>query len=377
MNRMQSAVLGMALLGVSSGCGLEEFIDERVRFFEIEPRMFEIDPQDGAAKTLPAYAMPRSIGTTAMVAGELVSVGGIDEKSRFHPDVQVFDPVTNSWRQGADWPQTRAASGAVIGEEFCFSPGVAGLDQLDELIIALDCYSPKKNSWRDLPALPSGKYTDAGWLYNADDGTLYVPVTPEEGTPVVYKLPSGASEWQSGAGYDCLSHSGTFINERAYLPRCLSGDDAKESAIVEYDPATNGWIRIDPPASISKRGQHQATLGSIMVFLETDEGGVTLYDAANNGWANFAVPEFANANITSQSSAVLDGLMYTVVPSRNIKNVVGGEGVFEVWRFEMNSMSFEKIKDNTASAWQIMDLHAHEGRLLAPAAIVEPVLSIN
>ena len=104
---------------------------------------------------------------------------------------------------------------------------------------------------------------------------------------------------------------------------------------------------------------------------------MTLYDAANNGWANFAVPEFANANITSQSSAVLDGLMYTVVPSRNIKNVVGGEGVFEVWRFEMNSMSFEKIKDNTASAWQIMDLHAHEGRLLAPAAIVEPVLSIN
>ena len=113
MQRTQTILCSLLLLGATSGCGLEQFIDENVRFFDIEPRMYEVDPEDGTATTLPAYSSLRSLGTTAMVAGELVSLVGIDEKSKFNSDVQVFDPASNSWRAGAPWPQPRAAAGLV------------------------------------------------------------------------------------------------------------------------------------------------------------------------------------------------------------------------------------------------------------------------
>jgi len=147
----------------------------------------EYDPQTNMWTSRESMPTPvRYVGATAVVNDLLYVISG--ESEVYADAVRCFNPATNSWSLKAPIPTLRSlAAAAVINGEIYVAGGyfvpIPGLPATS--LTNLDIYNPVTNSWRAGTPMPTGRVSCAG---SAVDGVLFVSGGGVGGQPGVLNV---------------------------------------------------------------------------------------------------------------------------------------------------------------------------------------------
>ena len=180
-----------------------------------DPAGWQLEPVTGATLH---YSAGGVVGTHPVAAGEVGYVmGGWASGSAVNPDLQMYDPNTESWMQLADLPNPRHSLvvGWIDGLLYAAGGYGAGYDSSGDLQV----YNPGTNIWDNTTP--------------AD-----MPVTRGGGA-------GGVGFCSAGAG-ECLFHVGGGLN---------SWFSSMTLETWQYDPGANAWTQLDDkPAGSSTQG---------------------------------------------------------------------------------------------------------------------------
>ena len=94
---------------------------------------------------------PRADHAAVAYGDEIVVFGGRHQGSTLG-SVEIYDPVSDSWRSGRAMPTPRWGMGAVVVRDSVYVVG--GVDGQESVFRGVEIYHPPTDSWRSLPAEP-------------------------------------------------------------------------------------------------------------------------------------------------------------------------------------------------------------------------------
>lgn len=133
------------------------------------------DTVEGTFEQLPDLpGPPRDHMAAAAVDGLLVVIGGRDGAIGAHvPRVDIYDPETGDWRQGADMPTSRGGVAAAAWDGRVYVIGGEGdRSQPSGVFPQVEAYDVAADEWHRLDDMPMPKH---GTGAAAIDGWIYVP----------------------------------------------------------------------------------------------------------------------------------------------------------------------------------------------------------
>jgi N-acetylneuraminic acid mutarotase len=133
----------------------------------------------------PALPLPRNHLGAAALNGKIYVVGGQlerDEAASNQVQVDIYDPVTNSWSRAADLPLARghiessllSIDGRIVMLGGSVNGGNSGLASADVYV-----YDPSSNTWSQMQSLPGGRKSPVAGYSN---GQIFV-ATGNSGSP--------------------------------------------------------------------------------------------------------------------------------------------------------------------------------------------------
>ena len=132
------------------------------------------DPAEDAWEERAAAPLARDHGAHGVLDGKLVVVGGrggtIGTEVR---DVWLYDPAADTWERGADMPRGRGGTAGATLDGELYVLGGEGNDEVETGVFPdVDAYDPVTDSWRSLPDLPLPVH---GMGAAGLDGRIWVP----------------------------------------------------------------------------------------------------------------------------------------------------------------------------------------------------------
>ncbi|MFQ5951581.1 MAG: Kelch repeat-containing protein, partial [Candidatus Geothermarchaeales archaeon] len=264
--------------------------------FLARPPTGEVPKEKEAWQQRASMPTPRTEVVSVVVGGEIYVLGGLTKDGTISDDVEVYDPVDDSWRVGPRLPVPLHHAGAtahgggiyVVGG---YHPGGLGRWTPSAMVFVLDLSEATWERRRDMPTARGALTVRAvgGLIYafGGADGSravstaeVYDPVRDSwaELTPMSTRRDHLASAVVGGKIY--------VIGGRDLDPNLNLG------ANEEYDPATDAWrSRTDMP---TPRGGIAAAVleGRIYVFggetRSTTFPQVEEYDPSSDSWRRMA-----------------------------------------------------------------------------------------
>ena len=238
---------------------------------------------------------PRERFASVSFAGRVILIGG-DTSLGVTGDVDIYDPASDTWSQGAPKPTPVSNVGAAVLGTEVFVPG--GYDSEERVLSTVEVYQPDKDTWRQASPLPAPRcgyaIATAGgklYLFGGWDGARYT------GDVLIYN-PS-EDRWSTGTpmGQGRGFAAAATVDGRIYV---VGGyDESGEMASCEvYDPALEGsgkspWKAL-APMSQPRGGLALAAVGKRLYAVGGGwDGGLAYsesYDIANDRWLRFPSP---------------------------------------------------------------------------------------
>ena len=128
------------------------------------------DPDEDEWVTLPAPSMFREHLAAVVYEGEIWAIAG-REPGQIHQTVEIFDPLSNSWRAGPSLGEMRSGFGAVAMGGVVYVAGGEVLDP-NEVLASSERLEMALGEWVEFESLPVGLH---GHPLVSVDGTLYLP----------------------------------------------------------------------------------------------------------------------------------------------------------------------------------------------------------
>ena len=209
------------------------------------------DPKADSWQPLPSMPTARRSLAAAAVAGKVYAIGGLDDEFDVSDAVEAYDPISGAWTRVASLPVARSIHTAtVVGGKIYVMGGNLGMsynedadEDADVATDRVDVYDPAADSWQQMAAMPTAKYSHAAAVL---DGKI------------------------------CVSGG------------CLDSGE-RSDALKAYDPVANTWTKL---AWLSQhRGDHASAVahGRLYVFGGFSSRGrmdlVEVYSPASNSWA--------------------------------------------------------------------------------------------
>lgn len=262
----------------------------------------------GTLKWTPAARMPvpRVEPESMVVDGKLYVFSGYAD-SNWQPirRVDVYDPVTNTWRRLSDMPiGTTHAAVARIGSRIWFvggytaRPGTTNRQDFGTRSVLI--YDTQTDTWSTGPSLPARRAS--GGLALVDNRLYFFAGEDEKRINRtqhwMLDLNNLSAGWVTRASIpEGRTHFGTaVVNGQVYV---IGGQIGIDSGSVhlktswKYDPATNTWTRLaDLPQERSHLSPCTVAVGTkIYTFggeykYNVDVSTVTEYDTLNNTYRN-------------------------------------------------------------------------------------------
>jgi N-acetylneuraminic acid mutarotase len=214
---------------------------------------------------------PRSQVSACTVKGKIYAIGGSSGPSTgWTPvaNVDIYDPATDSWTKGADFPNARTEIGLVAVNDKIYAIG--GIDGKSAASKSVDIYDPASNSWSKGADMITARGTMPAC---ALDGKIYVFGGSN----------GGASNWNHYASaemYDIATNSWSAIKDmpesRSHLTGCafnkkiyaIGGTQLDKgmsySNMASYNPQTNTWE--NEPSMITAREAFNAVVLDGKIF---------------------------------------------------------------------------------------------------------------
>jgi len=115
----------------------------------------------------------RGLSATAVIDGKLYIAGGTAAQYVNFADLEIYDSVTNTWSMGASLPDLRtSAAGVALNGKFYVLGGYVGPSAFNQIITAdVQIYDPVLNTWSTGTPLPAPR---AGMVVGILSGKLCV-----------------------------------------------------------------------------------------------------------------------------------------------------------------------------------------------------------
>jgi N-acetylneuraminic acid mutarotase len=208
------------------------------------------DPATGEFETLEAPPTERGVPFALASGGKVVVFGGYDEDLNYQSEVDVYDPATGTWSEGARWTNTRLAPVVEVNGLVCALGGFRTIDAETEDV---ECYDVARDEWTDRAPLPSTSL-DSYWpvVY---DGKIYILGGARLSLDDLVEPLDGA--WVYDPELDTWSElaplpaprggaSAHVIGNHIYVVGGFSesthdSDNADDGSMFVYEPATDSW----------------------------------------------------------------------------------------------------------------------------------------
>jgi len=210
-----------------------------------------------------------------VIGGKLYLSGGFFETAEgltgYHPGLNVYDPLRNSWTRKADMPRrfAQGITGVIAGKLYVMPGSCNNCGSQERITSRLYRYDPLTNSWQ---FLSRGPHAHA-----------------------------------SGAG--------AVINGKFYVAGGIGADNRPTNQLDVYDPATNRWTTLAPLPEARSGIAGTSLQGKLFIFGKSNVGEgewqnqVDAYDPVTNTWTaktpmpGAGVGDLAVARVTYQGNS--------------------------------------------------------------------------
>ncbi|MDQ2075203.1 kelch repeat-containing protein [Marinimicrobium sp. ABcell2] len=196
--------------------------------------------------------------------------GGFPEEPSL-ANILIYDPATDSWSTGPEIPadRRRGASGVVVHEGLIYLVGGNTRGHMSGYVPWLDVFDPETESWTQLPDAPHARdHFHAAVI----DGQIYAAAgrTSSHDTGEVMSLTVGPVDvydiadqrWHTLEAPLPTQRAGTATLTFNGLLVVLGGESGSQveshHEVEAYNPETNQWVSL-PPLPVGRHGT-QATL---------------------------------------------------------------------------------------------------------------------
>lgn len=194
--------------------------------------------------------VPRFEAMGVVVDGEVWVMGGfLSSKLDVTRRVDIYDPKTDTWRQGADLPGVETHAGVVsVGSDIVLAGGFVGNVLARATTAGVWRYSARDATWSAGPDLPTPRAAVAAALVGTEihaAGGLAEDGNTDSGDHVFWDL-AGTSSWTSAAPLAIpRNHGGGAASGGLFFAVSgrhgwdeVNGDDP---ALDAFDPGTATW----------------------------------------------------------------------------------------------------------------------------------------
>jgi N-acetylneuraminic acid mutarotase len=270
-------------------------------------------------------AMPTVRWGLALVRGpdgKLYAIGGEDPAtSTALPNVEAYDPDTNTWEKKASLTTPRADLVAVEAGGKLYAIGGAANTTASTGLATVESYDPVMDKWKSLPDMPTWRTRMAVaslggvyYLFGGADITGRQSASTVAFDPVAYTftvkapMPTARSLLAAAVGPDGL----------IYAIGGYSTTSQRLATVEAYDPRSNSWTpKADMPTarqSLATVADPDGTILAIGGYPQTTPGAplatVEAYDTNTNSWA--PAPDMPSALHRQGAALGNDGLVYVV-----------------------------------------------------------------
>jgi N-acetylneuraminic acid mutarotase len=132
------------------------------------------DPDSDSWRELPPLREPREHCAAGAIGGRIVIAGGrADGIGGFQPNTWIFDPATEAYAPGAPLLTARGGvAGAVLGERLFIFGGEGNASDPSGVFPQVEAYDPATDTWE---AFPDMLFPRHGLGAAADAGRIYLP----------------------------------------------------------------------------------------------------------------------------------------------------------------------------------------------------------
>lgn len=181
-------------------------------------------------------------GKLYLAGGFFTTAGGL---TGYHPGLNVYDPVRNSWSKKADMPKrfAQGVSGVINGKLYVLS---GRCDNCGSTVTKrLYRYDPATDTWTALPWAPNHHLNGAGGVIN---GKFYVAGGHEDNgfgsTNTLDVYDPVTNKWKTLTPMPTARYgaAAAVLQNKLYIIGKANADPGEPQNQVEaYDPATNSW----------------------------------------------------------------------------------------------------------------------------------------
>ena len=195
------------------------------------------------------------------VGGKVYAIGGVDDDDERCDAVEAYNPISGAWTRMASLPVARCSHTATVVEGKIYVVGGVRMDPDDnedgEVVMdRVDVYDPAADSWQQLAAMPTAKYSHAAAVL---DGKIYASggfTTSGDASDALEAYDPVANTWTTLASLSQArtSHASAVVRGKLYVFGGFSDSAGRTMDLVEvYSPASNSWASLaDPPSTFER-----------------------------------------------------------------------------------------------------------------------------
>ncbi len=376
--RMQRSSLRLPALGlglVLFGCSAKDKILDHLNAFDFESH---VEKYDADGKTLTERAAPTAarIGMPVASGGKIYVIGGIKGSTQYVDNVEIYDPASNTWKNGAAWPNPRVTQFFDINGLIC---AVAGYRDVTE-VSDVECYDTAADKWSKRKPYPTGAAALNAVLSN---GKIFVlgsesgKITERTAHAEGFVYDPAADTWSpiTNVPNVCTGPALASVDDSAYMIGCPigeGGDPAKgdRTLLYRYSLAANSWTTMADKLPTPYPGYGQVAVVNKTIVVEMADGNndVLLFDTVAKTFKKSTAPvdHFVMNQYVSWS---FKGAYYRLV---NFQQDIGSDG--DAGKQNLSSGHVWKY-DFTADTWTHAGEHRQDTRttLMAPLVFADSV----
>ena len=262
--------------------------------------------------------------------------------------VDVYDPMTDGWKQVSSMPTKRCAHGCVALDGKIYAIG--GFNGDDGTLNSADVYDPQSDSWQPLAEMASARQEFAAATAG---GKIYViggTESDDDTTAAVEAFDPLLGTWAEVASMSVARrlHAAAVVDGKIYV---LGGYDAGAGSgqgldsVEMYDPQTDSWQQKTSLPHAGSRHVAAVMGGKIYVsggYRDGSEASTLLvFDPQANTWMELASMGTARAD---HASAAIGGKLYVFGGFSN-----GAERLASVEAYNAISNTWAPVSDLTGA----------------------------
>ncbi len=211
------------------------------------------DPLKDTWVTKADMPTPRFRLATSVVEGIIYAIGGTQDNFADSDlgTVEAYDPTTNTWTEKAEMPTQRHSMSAsnVDGKIYVIGGGqgpVGNGANAVTIVPQVEVYDPVRNTWVKKPDMPAPR---GGHTASVVNGKIYLAGGVGNGQTWLHAVAEYAPDtdtWENRAEAKSrrVTHAAGVINNRIYLFGGASGWGAQTNLLIEeYNPLTDEWAQ--------------------------------------------------------------------------------------------------------------------------------------